>query len=283
MVAPQTKLVEHVQPAPLASDEDRESHDQRRLEAAAQGQGVRLEYERSMADQANAHALELETLKEVHAKSLIVKDQAHEVALAEKNHEHAHTVAAKDHQHRVHVERLEQDMRHRHSNLLAEEHLNATALRLSLDQVQQELDAQKEALQRTDRRLQASEKSRQCLELQLKQRDETIILLTRGNKALGDETDVLRTDLRQLKTLRRQMCNTIVELRGNIRVYCRIRPALGTVDPAPSNLQIIDRSNVGQACLAVVEEVERVGLPNRVNRFDFQFGAAPAFAPLPPP
>ena len=37
--------------------------------------------------------------------------------------------------------------------------------------------------------------------------------------------------LRQEETLRRQLHNTIQELKGNIRVFCRIRPAIGQEPP----------------------------------------------------
>lgn len=60
----------------------------------------------------------------------------------------------------------------------------------------------------------------------LHSRDATILEL-RGEVASAEER-IKETEqkLRQAESMRRKLHNTIQELKGNIRVFCRVRPVL---------------------------------------------------------
>lgn len=45
--------------------------------------------------------------------------------------------------------------------------------------------------------------------------------------AIRSETKDMETGLLQAEKTRRRLHNTIQELKGNIRVFCRVRPPLG--------------------------------------------------------
>ena len=58
------------------------------------------------------------------------------------------------------------------------------------------------------------------------QKQETISLLEKNIEQLTCSVAEMECKLRSEESTRRQLHNTIQELKGNIRVYCRVRPTL---------------------------------------------------------
>ncbi|ORX73543.1 kinesin-domain-containing protein [Linderina pennispora] len=79
------------------------------------------------------------------------------------------------------------------------------------------------------------------------------------------------TKLRKEETMRRQLHNTIQELKGNIRVFCRVRPLLGSekemADDLPISFPVCDDDNE----LEVVQGSENAMGKTTSKTFPFKF------------
>ncbi|KAE8150366.1 P-loop containing nucleoside triphosphate hydrolase protein [Aspergillus avenaceus] len=91
------------------------------------------------------------------------------------------------------------------------------------------------------------------------------------------ETNATKDKLRKEETLRRKLHNQVQELKGNIRVFCRVRPSLqaeGVTDVA--QIEYPDHSEESkEICLMGPEEKSSLGVVSRKNNnfaFDRVFG-----------
>lgn len=64
------------------------------------------------------------------------------------------------------------------------------------------------------------------LEATLKEVELTVVQLTNKNENLEKTTQQLKEDMEEAENLRRQLHNTIQDMKGNIRVFCRVRPPI---------------------------------------------------------
>ncbi|KAH8427100.1 putative kinesin family protein (KlpA) [Aspergillus melleus] len=92
-----------------------------------------------------------------------------------------------------------------------------------------------------------------------------------------DETNATKEKLRKEETLRRKLHNQVQELKGNIRVFCRVRPSLNderVTDVA--QIQYPDESDDSkEICVMGPEEKSSLGTVSRKNNtfaFDRVFG-----------
>ncbi|PYH96098.1 kinesin motor domain protein [Aspergillus ellipticus CBS 707.79] len=91
------------------------------------------------------------------------------------------------------------------------------------------------------------------------------------------ETNATKEKLRKEETLRRKLHNQVQELKGNIRVFCRVRPALPS-DPATGVAQIQfpdETEDSKEIALQGPEEKSSLGVVSRKNSnfaFDRVFG-----------
>ena len=91
------------------------------------------------------------------------------------------------------------------------------------------------------------------------------------------ETDETKDKLRREETLRRKLHNQVQELKGNIRVFCRVRPSLNNEDPSEmAPIQYPDESEESKEInLVGPEEKSSLGTVSRKNNnfaFDRVFG-----------
>ena len=115
--------------------------------------------------------------------------------------------------------------------------------RISLNSVEDELTALKGTLNRQSATVLDLESQIAALKAKLQaaqaeiisrsmQCDELTNKLTEANIIIED----LKTKLQEGETIRRKLHNTVQELKGNIRVFCRIRPLMMTEIPKGSTL-----------------------------------------------
>lgn len=78
-------------------------------------------------------------------------------------------------------------------------------------------------------------------------REEQSEAFERCNQQMMDalaETDAIKEKLRKEETMRRKLHNQVQELKGNIRVFCRVRPSLnGEPESAATPMQFPDQSD----------------------------------------
>ncbi|RJE25437.1 kinesin-like protein [Aspergillus sclerotialis] len=91
------------------------------------------------------------------------------------------------------------------------------------------------------------------------------------------ETNETKDKLRREETLRRKLHNQVQELKGNIRVFCRVRPSLNNEDPSEmAHIQYPDESEESKEInLLGPEEKSSLGTISRKNNnfaFDRVFG-----------
>ena len=91
------------------------------------------------------------------------------------------------------------------------------------------------------------------------------------------ETNETKDKLRREETLRRKLHNQVQELKGNIRVFCRVRPSLNDEDPSEmAPIQYPDESEESKEInLVGPEEKSSLGTVSRKNNnfaFDRVFG-----------
>lgn len=88
------------------------------------------------------------------------------------------------------------------------------------------------------------EKEKQISDSKLKSEE-----LSKDIQSIKDKLKIVDNELIKEETVRRTLHNDLQELRGNIRVYCRLRPPLPSEDQDTSNLNVekFDDSNGTQA------------------------------------
>lgn len=111
-------------------------------------------------------------------------------------------------------------------------------------------------------------------------REEQSQAFERCNQEMMDalaETDAIKEKLRREETLRRKLHNQVQELKGNIRVFCRVRPSLAS-EPASeiTPMQYPDQSDDAKEINVMgPEEKSSLGTISRKNNtfsFDRVFG-----------
>lgn len=115
-------------------------------------------------------------------------------------------------------------------------------------------------------------------------REEQSAAFERANQQMVDalaETNEAKEKLRKEETLRRKLHNQVQELKGNIRVFCRVRPTLDT-EPAADIAQIQypdDSEESKEINVLGQEEKNSLGAVSRKNNsfsFDRVFGPSTA-------
>ncbi|KAF7169739.1 hypothetical protein CNMCM5623_002391 [Aspergillus felis] len=90
------------------------------------------------------------------------------------------------------------------------------------------------------------------------------------------ETEATKEKLRKEETLRRKLHNQVQELKGNIRVFCRVRPSLEAELAETAQIEYPDQSEeCKEICLLGPEERSALGTVTRKNNnfsFDRVFG-----------
>ncbi|XBQ84629.1 kinesin-like nuclear fusion protein [Aspergillus fumigatus] len=110
-------------------------------------------------------------------------------------------------------------------------------------------------------------------------REEQSQAFERLNQQMNDalaETEATREKLRKEETLRRKLHNQVQELKGNIRVFCRVRPSLESEVAETAQIEYPDQSDeCKEICLLGPEERSALGTVTRKNNsftFDRVFG-----------
>ncbi|KAJ5613361.1 kinesin-like protein klpA [Penicillium lagena] len=111
-------------------------------------------------------------------------------------------------------------------------------------------------------------------------REEQSEAFERCNQRMMDalaETDAVKEKLRKEETMRRKLHNQVQELKGNIRVFCRVRPSLnGEPDSDITPMQFADQSDDAKEINVLgPEEKSSLGTISRKNNtfsFDRVFG-----------
>ena len=85
-------------------------------------------------------------------------------------------------------------------------------------------------------------------------------MLNNQNLTMSNDIQDLEAKLREAESIRRSLFNTIQELKGNIRVFCRLKPTMEN--------SCISISNSDSNSLEIVQQSENNGRP-RVSNFTF--------------
>lgn len=135
----------------------------------------------------------------------------HELRLAEVEQKHQTELRKLEERAHDHITRLELDLQHDRLELeaLRQSETQSNQDRVGWGTLRAQLTARVESLER-----QVEEKT---LQLHSANADED---------GLRGENAFLKTELREAETLRRKLHNEVQELRGNIRVFARVRPAV---------------------------------------------------------
>ncbi|KAJ1948946.1 kinesin-like nuclear fusion protein, partial [Linderina pennispora] len=111
----------------------------------------------------------------------------------------------------------------------------------------------------------------EALETKLSAREVHIVGLESNVSERTATVAELEEKLRKEETMRRQLHNTIQELKGNIRVFCRVRPLLGSekemADDLPISFPVCDDDNE----LEVVQSSENAMGKTTSKTFPFKF------------
>ncbi|KAJ2694346.1 kinesin-like nuclear fusion protein [Coemansia sp. RSA 1285] len=151
------------------------------------------------------------------------------------------------------------ELQRKHKRQTEDLHDEKRALQKTIDELQETLDATKSSL-RTKRedctRLEATVSKQandqieiessnrslkakvECLENEINGREIRIAELEEGLASRSQTVDELEAKLRKEETQRRRLHNTIQELKGNIRVFCRVRPLLDGEKDAAAALPV---------------------------------------------
>lgn len=132
----------------------------------------------------------------------------------------------------------------------------AEGVRIERDQALSSLDREKTLRQSIEQKLVESTSNNIVLEAANRDMKEKMNFLESNNEAQStafadlhkrmqeaiDAAAVANEKLRAEETLRRKLHNQVQELRGNIRVMCRVRPAMEGVDSDPAKIAFPDDS-----------------------------------------
>lgn len=110
------------------------------------------------------------------------------------------------------------------------------------------------------------------LETEGKEKSATITQLENDLKASRDESSFAKNKLFQAEAIRRKLHDHIQELKGNIRVFCRVRPLLKD-ENAPVELNFPDLEEGSQQIQLITQNISGMPsdaeVPNKVHSFAF--------------
>eukprot|EP00762_Andalucia_godoyi_P003912 ANDGO_05686.mRNA.1 Kinesin-like protein klpA len=173
------------------------------------------------------------------------------------------------------------------------------------NQLMDELDRAQRELRNTDEQLKKSSADNEVLRAEAQGLRIQIATLTSQSEALRQETSLLRTQLSNTEAenstraakiaelekkladregeiaflekrrhedeaIRSQLHNTILELKGNVRVFCRIRPFLGAEIPHDA-LRMIDGTDSRTMEIDGVARESADGQRSELKKYSFQF------------
>lgn len=130
----------------------------------------------------------------------------------------------------------------------------AQSIRGELAQITSELEREKSLKANLQDRLTEASANNLTLETSNRAMKAKIDFLESGNQAQSqafadlhrkmqeaiDAADLANEKLRAEETLRRKLHNQVQELKGNIRVFCRVRPALASTETGPAKIEFPD-------------------------------------------
>lgn len=130
----------------------------------------------------------------------------------------------------------------------------AQSIRGELAQITSELEREKSLKANLQDRLTEASANNLTLETSNRAMKANIDFLESGNQAQSqafadlhrqmqeaiDAADLANEKLRAEETLRRKLHNQVQELKGNIRVFCRVRPALTSTETGPAKIEFPD-------------------------------------------
>ncbi|KAI9004673.1 P-loop containing nucleoside triphosphate hydrolase protein [Gaertneriomyces semiglobifer] len=105
----------------------------------------------------------------------------------------------------------------------------------------------------------------------LRQREERIASLEASLAAANENVSALEIKVREEETVRRRLHNTILELKGNIRVFCRVRPPLGS--------EVVEKSDECMTHISFADNDEKAIVLN--HTVDSASGAKSALKTIP--
>lgn len=110
------------------------------------------------------------------------------------------------------------------------------------------------------------------LQLQVRHQTDTIAQLETDLETTRQERSQAKDKLFQAETARRKLHGQIQELKGNIRVFCRVRPVLGD-EKMPVELNFPDMDEEGQQIQLITPNSSGMpsdtDSPNKINSFAF--------------
>lgn len=130
----------------------------------------------------------------------------------------------------------------------------AQSIRGELAQITSELEREKSLKANLQDRLTEASANSLTLETSTRAMKAKIDFLESGNQAQSqafadlhrqmqeaiDAADLANEKLRAEETLRRKLHNQVQELKGNIRVFCRVRPTLASTETGPAKIEFPD-------------------------------------------
>ncbi|KAH6686468.1 P-loop containing nucleoside triphosphate hydrolase protein [Plectosphaerella plurivora] len=247
----------------------------------------RREHSYALEDEARKHRLELDELN---------KELREETDRLEKSHREA--TEALDRHYRAELEdersaknREVQDLRQRLGNEQQDLHLalqkkdrEVSDLRGELESLKGDLGREQALKKGLEANISELAASNVTLQTQVNTWRSHVEFLESGNQAQSDKfadmearlqdalrvADVACQKLIKEETERRILFNKYQELKGNIRVMCRVRPALSSVEGEVAKIEFPDDKTSAEIALQGAEEVTAMGKVSRKS-FNFEF------------
>lgn len=237
-----------------------------------ESEGIRQEFRKEIDGITTQHQAELRDLKRRYEAEL---DDERANRLRSINDLNAQTAIDKQ-QKQIDAENKEREVR---------------SLKSEIDQLRRDLDHERSLNKDLQQNLTTSSTNTVTLESSIRALKARIEFLESGNKEQSDafarldqelrdaqsETQTAKDKLRKEETLRRKLHNQVQELKGNIRVFCRVRPNLGAEPPGDTATIQFPDSEEDSKEITVLGPEEKSSLGNVTTKnysfsFDHVFG-----------
>lgn len=210
--------------------------------------------ERSLFEQKRDHEAQLEELKRAHCTDLEQQRQQHREEVGRLKDDHREEVKSLktrqqdelEFEHKQKTDLLSQVsvqetlQKQQHQIELERKDQDLTIMRLELDRVNETLMREKERSDALRQRLATAGENASSIEAARQALDAKIAYLESGSKVQAERYEEMKRTmneatesarqcedkLRKEETIRRRLHNQVQELKGNIRVFCRVRPIL---------------------------------------------------------